>query len=771
MQATIKVQNADAVKTDLPVSPASTDHTGTAMVSETIANINTVWVANTATEDTGAFVYMYEVDNTGKTVLKSTITLPIINDKNSTWDPSQHRTMTATYISYLRIYGDYIWAADFSNGAIYRFSKTFSTAQVNADIIFFKPTLISETPYQFYDVAFQSKSSSSLSSDRLWVADGVEESDNIYSIDVPNGFNYVLKTGERPLTTITPYAIDGKILSTEKEFCEIFCHNKQLWVMVRNNPEPDKNGLLTVNVSGMTPTNPHFIKVDKAGSIIISGDNLIIGKQDGGLLKKDIKSADDVEVQLPPTQFRPAGLAADPLNPAFDHYRMSIDAAGYIWSTAGLIYGGSSKVNCYTPQGHLARQYDVLLPTATSDANNWTSPVIVGNAQIAVVDALSNTLGVFTVDDGFIMGDFNLKFDPTSETKSVDEVVSTLPLEALNSANTANYGNAASAILSGKDVQLNLEAAQDFAVEIVANAKSVTLTKAVNTGTVAGSATVTAEARTTGTNRVTYTLTVSDVKPVIKPLTNDVDHGGVDGNTIDIRQGKPNELKGATITANPGKEGTVTIDDTSKSTGTKFTGPQTKPNDDLNTTVPSITGKTVPDITGGHKIGDASIKVTVGTDTSPSKTLNVVAMADKVTASKNKTSVSLPSIIPNLNKNLVITTSGKSDLNVTTSSEIFAPKTLVKLEIITKNTSLKFLKNSVSQGTTVYMLTDKVGKLAFNKTGLQLEGTLTNADLKTSDSYISISFDDSGSMSDSAPDPTTRKYISPTQVNFTLRSF
>lgn len=764
-------QDIAATEYKFPDASTTDPRMGSAMVSER----DKLWAVISEkypshTDNKGAYIYMYTVDSSGIAKPTCTITLPVITDKNSSWRVALHRKISTPVIKYLRIHGDYIWATDYASGAIYRFKKNL-TVDTTAQIIFFAPVLLGNDPVQFYDLAFQEGAAGTPGKDTLWVGDGYIGGKNLYSILVPVGFGNEY-TGTLPLTNMTTHDISVTSTSADCEVSEIVCYNDRLWVMVKDQDDDALNGLYTADISTGTPSQPHFISTPHASGFTEDKRKhlIYIGNASGGLLKKDISLTDAKEIVKVLDVVRPDAATATSRDPQFDHYRMNVDDAGYIWSTPGPADDPSDMVNCYSPLGTLARQYKVILSGSPTALNAWTSPVIIDGTHVAVLDSAFDKMAIFAVDTGFILGDFNLKFDPSSDNSPINTPVATLPLQAWDKALKAQYTQSTSATLTDKNDGSNklfdLATAGDYTVDILTGQPSVKLDKPVTTGSVVGKATIIAEARTTGIKSVEYALTLTNITVNIT-ANPDKDHVRVDG-SIDIRQDKENDLPNVVVHTAANTDGNVELDDTTK-TGTKFSQKPNTGDTDTLQKVANIDSNHIPAIIGGKKVGDVNVKVTVGT-ANAAKTMHVIALADKLEHETIQTPGSISAIIDLINSGLTIITKGSTDSS-NQSHDTFAPKTVISLKVVTPGNKVYFVQNKIPINylNTIYAITDDDGKLLFKDDFIQLAGILIASDIKKHASYIEVCYDTSGLMNVTGAE--TRKYSNPDKILLQVSSF
>lgn len=719
---------------------------GYGMVSETSGDVTTLWAVDlnqVKVDNNGTYVHVYTVTGSADPQLAGTIHLPAINDAavsgKTGWSAAIHRPLLTVAITSLRMSGDFIWATDFHNGTIYRFKKAEKNG--TAEIIFFKPTTRDDKPYQFYDVAFQPKGGTH-PQDTLWVADGDHLTTNVYSVVLQDGFS-----GSYPaaLQDITPTPLESTLSSSPVGFFDMVCHNDVLWMIVRDisgSPVAANFGVVygTINENGDGKlSDAKFIKVVNARTMVQDlspgKEKLYIGATDGALYMKDIT---------------PVGIASAPVvlqeaDNLTEHGQMSIDKAGYIWSAIRH----TGQVNSYSPLGTLSRQYNVTADLLTPE---WTGMVSLHDGKrIAGVDLTSATLGVFTVDEGFSLGDYDLAFDPATISPDVSKPVDTLPLRALTADSTTLYPNLVSATLTEKDSDDNNSRATfvlpegDESVDIAVNALSVTLNAAVTTGAKAGNAVVTAEGRTTGRQAVTLGVNVRYHDLNIVPDKTDTknNHASLSSG-FDVRQGKTLALPDVKITAD---SDVCTVEITNDvMTGASFT--EHKP-DALHHVLERGINRTVPDIEGGNKVGDAHVLVRQNSRASGLVPLHILPLADSVTSSFLNISVNITAALGEINKALVLTTHGHLDLNDKNSIRLPAPKTLVKMTLVsTPADALYFMdkSNKVTSTGFVTRLSDESGEVRFTDGDLQVALDTGKPHFQPEKSHILVEFDRSGQM-------------------------
>jgi hypothetical protein len=764
MPVTTTTTRQPLAATPTTLTVINNDRNGYCMISEVDVNgqKTTLWIVDNiqATDDhKGAQVHIYTVSGTGNPSLSGTITLPAIDSRDALgktqWKQGVHRPLVAVGVTSLRLQGNNIWATDLQNGTIYRFDKTATSG--NAEIVFFKalPDSVDTIPLQFFDVAFQPKGASSRN-DRLWVGDAYADRINVYSIDLPAGFDGPFPTAIADYTAAT--SLSGTVKDKPSTFQELVFNNDVLWLMTQDAssaPSPEGYGLIQgdTQLDG-TLGAANFIPVKNASTMAASGDNLYIGTSTGALYLKDISPA---KRAAPPVQ-----IHADDSD--FSHTQMFVEPypaqSGYIWSST---QDSPEKINCYSPAGTLSRRYTIQL---TSKTPRWKSPISLHDGKrIAVIDLDSPTLGVFTVDAAFFVGDFDLKFNPTEMTVDTKSAVNNLPLRAYVKGNAGVYGKDVSATLTEKDLDDHNTGhtfplpPEDLAVDIDHNKTSVALVAPVKAGDNKAEATVTAEARTTGLNHALLTLHVKEHKLAVKPDNTKKDQNHAHGASLtefDIRQGITNSLPDVLIEAGTTDDVEVEI---KNSTGMSY---PTKADfgGSVKKSVPKdANGKAVPDIQGGDTVGTASVVLhQSGMDSTP-VSMNILPLADNVVSGKMNIATNNAALLDLVNKVWGLLVQGHTVKGDTGTPPVPAPKTLVQIKLVSPDTKLVMnLKGSPVVGT-VTLLSDDKGSVPIHAN--QLEITYPPADINKFDAkqaHFEVQYDTTGQLGGEAANITAASW-------------
>ncbi|SMG61125.1 hypothetical protein SAMN03159353_104311 [Cedecea sp. NFIX57] len=745
--------NRQTLTADTVLLPARNNRYGNDMISETVGSTTTLWAVDLlqdAKDDKkGAQVHVYTV-TTGAPTKTASITLPSVESAGSTnWDKSIHRELETLSVFGLRMQGNFIWAADYTNGTVYRFSKTAADG-TPADIVFFKPTKSGtsggedEIPLQYNDIAFQPKGGA-VTHDRLWLGDGNTKTSNIYCVDLPNGFGGAYSTAINDFTNKTP--MDVVLANNPAEFFDLLCHGTDLWILCKDKSDggKGKNGIIhgTAGDDGSVKSAA-FYPVEQAATMVAdlttSGkEGLYIGADDGSLFRKDISAAGKTAAAT-----KIHGADGD-----FAHYQMFLDKAGYIWSTAN----DNGKVNCYSPEGTLSRRYTVKSAAASP---SWVSPISLHDGKrVAVLDTGSKMLGIFTVDDAFVMGDFDLKFEPAVKTFTVNDSVSTLPLQALDHSSHSPITSATSATLKESDSDNGNTfklTNNSLVVDIAANASSVTLADPAKAGSKQADATVTAEARTTGIKKATLTVHVQPHKLKITPKDDpNNNHAHKDGKGaitgFDVRQAKNNKLPDVTIEAAAG-DATVNIKNSTSPDVTLAEFVVKNKPQPTQQVVASANGKPVPEIAGGSTVGTATLTLTQGSSTSTEVPMHILPLADNVVPSNVVAATTPAKILESNNNQLKLQTKGHT-VYPGKGAVVSAPKTLIKIKLTTHSNDQKlyFVYNGVKKAWNdeVTLLSDADGQVSLKDNKLVItHDDVVNFEVKQA--YFEVSYDTSGQM-------------------------
>lgn len=766
--------NRQILTADTVSLPALGNRYGINMISETVGSTTTLWAVDLlqdATDDKrGAQVHVYTV-STGVPALKASITLPSVESAGSTktkWDKNIHRELETLSVFGLRMHGEFIWAADYTNGTIYRFSKTAS-AGTSADIVFFKPTKSGtsggeeDIPLQYNDIAFQPKSAAVIH-DRLWLGDGNTKTSNIYCVDLPNGFDGTYATAISGFTKKNP--MDIALAYNPAEFFDLVCHGTDLWILCKDKSADGtgKNGIIhgTADNDGSVKSVA-FYEVEQASTMVADlttagKEVLYIGADDGSLFRKDISTTGKTAGA---TKIR--GADTD-----FAHYQMFLDKAGYLWSTAN----DNGKVNCYSPEGTLSRRYTVK---SAAGSPSWVSPISLHDGKrVALLDTGSKMLGIFAVDAAFKMGDFDLKFNPTEKTFTEKDRVSTLPLQAVDHSSHSPITSATSATLTESDSDNGNTfklTNNSLVVDIAANASSVTLADPAIAGNKQADATVTAEARTTGIKKTTLTVHVKqhnlNITPNDDPNNNHAhkDKGVITG--FDVRQAKNNTLPDVKIEAAAG-DATVNIKNSTSPVVTQAEFVVNNKPWPTQQNVVGADGKPVPDIAGGSTVGTAALTLTQGGSTSMEVPMHILPLADNVVPSTVAAATTPPKILENNNNQLKLQTKGHT-VYPGSGTVVSAPKTLIKIKLATdtNDTKLYFIYNGAKKAWNdeIILLSDADGQVSLKDHKLVItHDDVANFNVKQA--YFEVSYDTSGQMADV---PTAATWGTAVKIKFPQR--